>query len=108
MKLNIEIDPSNASDVTEAVELLIRLTGELTVTPITKAKKAPEKEKTTPKADPELSEYTVDDIRAEVSKLIKDGKRVGVKELLKKFEADTVTKLDESNFADFMVAAAAL
>lgn len=103
MIIQISVDTSNQEEMFSAVELLSTLI-EKVEGPVTKAKKAPEKEKTTPKVDPELSEYTVDDIRAEVSKLIKDGKRLGVKELLKKFDADTVTKLEESGFADFMAA----
>ena len=107
MIIQISVDTTNQDEIFSAIEMLSTLI-EKVEGPVTKSKKAPEKEKTTPKVSPELSEYTVDDIRAEVSKLIKDGKRVGVKELLKKFEADTVTKLEESDFADFMVAAAAL
>ena len=67
------------------------------------AEVSPEKTEPSKQAD-----YTAEDIRTKVSELIKDGKRTEVKELLSQFNADTVTKLQESDYANFMAAASLL
>lgn len=108
MRIRIEVDSTNSEEMFSAIELLSTLI-EKRESGKTSTLKSPVEVPETPTIeDPfpaKKSEYTVDDIRAKVSELLKDGKRTEVKDLLKQFGAGSVTKLEESEFINFMAAA---
>lgn len=114
MKLQIEVDTNDPDSIKQAMDFVLDV-----LVPIAEetpdqeqpkpAEVAPEKSEPSEKTEPtKQAGHTADDIRTKVSELIKDGKRTEVKELLSQFNADTVTKLKESDYANFMAAASLL
>lgn len=104
MELQIKVDTRIPKEVESAIELLTSLSKRVEVSPEPVKSDKPQVEK----SEPSDNSITLDDIRAKVKELIQGGKRSEVKELLSKFDADTVTKLEEAQYADFMAAASEL
>lgn len=104
MKLHLEIDTRNPDDLWAGVELLSSFLDKATGAdaPVAKPKSAKKEapEATEPTEDAQA--YTADDIRARVAELIKAGKRDDVKRILKEFNADSVAKLNEEDYGQFM------
>lgn len=105
MKLTLEINTNEAASLEQAKQLIETLAGTPTEQPAkAKAKKAAPAKQPEEDVRPEPA-ITAEDIRAKVSELIKAGKRAEAKALLSEFGADTVAKLKQADYAEFMAKA---